>query len=550
MTLWTGPLLPLAALVWPLLIGAAAALPGLRGRAVRLLWLAPLPALALALAGQDEVTAAPDLLLGVTLGLDPGRRLLLGMTAALWTVAGLAAWPMAARPRAPIFAGFWCLTLAGNLGVFLALDVVTFYVTFAAVSLAAWFLVVHERTAAALAAGRVYIAIALAGEVCLLVGLLIGAHAAEAVAIAEVRAALRGAGEPGAVAVALLTIGFGIKAGLVPLHVWLPLAHPAAPVAASAVLSGAIVKAGLVGMLVVLPEQAAGPVLIALGLAGAYGAALWGLTQRNPKAVLAYSTISQMGLMLMMVGAGGAAAQAAPYFALHHGLAKGALFLLVGAMLAAGSRRHRVLCLALAVVLAASVAGAPLTGGALAKAAVKPGLPDWLALALSASSVTTTLLLAWFVLCLARSKGAGGGDARPILCLVLPATLALLAVVLPWGLWQPWTGRGPAPALAPDAVLSALWPVAVGALGALFLSRIALPVQPPGDLLHLAGGLHRLSLPRPVMPRAGPDGRRLVTVLRRAVARGERRLLRWQVGGAALPFLALLLLLGLLAAGA
>jgi hypothetical protein len=107
----------------------------------------------------------------------------------------------------------------------------------------------------------------------------------------------------------------------------------------------------------------------------------------------------------------------------------------------------------------------------------------------------------------------------------------------------------PTHALSPDALLSALWPVALGASGALLLLRVPLPVQPPGDLLHLAGGLRHIRLPRPVMPRARPVGRRLATLLVRAVARGERRLLRWQVGGAALPFLALLLL-GLLAAGA
>jgi multicomponent Na+:H+ antiporter subunit D len=253
MTLWTGPLLPLVALVWPLLLAALTVLPALRGRAVRLLPLAPAPALWLAATGTGEVTTAPDLLLGVTLGLDDARRLLLGMAAALWLLAGLAAQPMAGRPHTAVFAGFWCLTLTGNLGVFLALDVVTFYVAFAAVSLSAWFLVVHDRTEPALRAGRVYIVMAIAGEVFLLLGLLLGAAAAGGTDIAAVRLAL-GTSGAGPVAIALLVAGFGIKAGLVPLHVWLPLAHPAAPVPASAVLSGAIVKAGLFGLIVFLPD--------------------------------------------------------------------------------------------------------------------------------------------------------------------------------------------------------------------------------------------------------------------------------------------------------
>jgi formate hydrogenlyase subunit 3/multisubunit Na+/H+ antiporter MnhD subunit len=154
--------------------------------------------------------------------------------------------------------------------------------------------------------------IAIAGEVFLLLGLLLGAAAAGGVDIAAIRAAL-GTSGTGPVAIALLVAGFGIKAGLVPLHVWLPLAHPAAPVPASAVLSGAIVKAGLFGLILFLPDGAYGALLMGLGLTGAFGAALWGLTQPNPKAVLAYSTVSQMGLMVMFVGAGGAARELTPF---------------------------------------------------------------------------------------------------------------------------------------------------------------------------------------------------------------------------------------------
>jgi hypothetical protein len=106
MTPWIGPFLPLAALIWPLLLGALTALPPLRPVAVRLLPVAPVPALWLAVAGGQGVTAAPDLLLGVTLELDDARRLLLGMTAALWLVAGLAAQPMTGRPHTAIFSGF------------------------------------------------------------------------------------------------------------------------------------------------------------------------------------------------------------------------------------------------------------------------------------------------------------------------------------------------------------------------------------------------------------------------------------------------------------
>ncbi len=535
MTLWTGPLLPLMALVWPLLLAALTALPVLRGRAVRLLPLAPLPALWLAVTGVEEVTAAPGLLLGVTLGLDGARRLLLGMTAALWLIAGLAAQPMAGKPHTAIFSGFWSVTLSGNLGVFLALDVVTFYVAFAAVSLAAWFLIVHDRTGTALRAGRVYIVIAIAGEVFLLLGLLIGAAAAGGVGIADVRAAITSSGA-GPVAVALLVAGFGIKAGLVPLHVWLPLAHPAAPVPASAVLSGAIVKAGLFGLILFLPDEAFGAFLMAFGLLGAFGAALWGLTQANPKAVLAYSTISQMGLMVMLVGAGGAARELAPFYALHHGFAKGALFLLVGVMLAVGNMRHRVLCLGCAAAVAASVAGFPLTGGALAKAAVKPGLTDAVVLAVSLSSVVTSLILVWFLRklwLLAPSRAPSAGFPSRF---ALSALAGALAFAGPWLLWTEWTGRQMGYPLSASSIFDATWPVAAAIPFALVLLRRSPRTVPPGDLLLLLPAWHPVSVALPDQVPLG-RGERVLRALPRTIAGADRNLIRWTVSGALLPIL-------------
>jgi len=91
------------------------------------------------------------------------------------------------------------------------------------------------------------------------------------------------------------------------LHFWLPLAHPVAPTPASAVLSGAMIKAGLLGWLLTLPlsETALpqwGTLMIMVGALASIGAALIGVCQHQAKAVLAYSSISQMGLITIMVG--------------------------------------------------------------------------------------------------------------------------------------------------------------------------------------------------------------------------------------------------------
>jgi hydrogenase-4 component B len=472
MTWASGPLLPLVALIWPLLLGVLASVPAVRPHALRLLPLAPLPALWLALTGVQGLTLAPNLLLGVTLAIGRPAALLLGMTAALWFAAALHAQGSMAGTRKPaVFSGFWCLTLAGNLGVFLAQDVVTFYVAFAAVSLSAYFLVVHEGTPSALRAGRVYAVLAIIGEVCLLASFVIGAASANGLLISEIRAALLSA-SLGGVATVLLIAGFGIKAGLMPLHVWLPLAHPVAPTPASAVLSGAIVKAGIIGLMMFVPlATMAGSVLLVIGFGTAFVAAVTGLRVRAPKAILAYSTISQMGLVIALVGAATQSSSAdmapAAFYAFHHGLAKGALFLSV-ALVALSTGRWRSATLVFVVLVALSVAGGPLTGGGLAKAMAKRDLGPWAEFALTISAATTTLLLAWFVHRVAASGASAGqtkgsGSGCPNMFVALPTVgLALAALIMPWWLWRDWSGLATDYPLRLATIWSALWPVALG----------------------------------------------------------------------------------------
>ncbi len=541
MTLWSGPFLPFLALLWPLVIAAVALLPGMGRTVLRLLPLAPVPALWLGLMPTTGTTLLPEILLGVSLGLDPGRALLMAMTAALWILAALAAQRMGDEPRLAAFAGFWALTLTGNLGVLLSQDIATFYVSFAAVSLAAWILIVHDRSASALRAGRVYIVMAILGEVALLAGLLLGANAAGSFLIADIRASLPLVPE-GPVAVALLLIGFGVKAGLVPLHMWLPLAHPAAPVPASAVLSGAIVKAGLVGMIVFLPEGASGgasaQALIVLGALGAYAAALWGLTQTNPKAILAYSTISQMGLMILLIGAGGAAREIAPYYALHHGLAKGGLFLLVGVMYLSRRPAERWLVMAAAGLAALSMAGLPLTGGALAKAAAKGALASDLAsdlaLVLTLSSVTTTLVMGWFLWRLWQIAPASAETPLWSAALALPVLAIAAAQVAPLSLMAAWSGLAPGYAVKPSTLIDSAWPIALALPVLALILRRPLPQIPPGDLLALWRRPALPPLQLPALDGIGTALRQSAARLTAGLASVEAGLIRWRLGGIAL----------------
>jgi formate hydrogenlyase subunit 3/multisubunit Na+/H+ antiporter MnhD subunit len=341
----------------------------------------------------------------------------------------------------------------------------------------------------------------------------------------------------------LLVVGLGLKAGLVPLHMWMPLAHAAAPVPASAVLSGAVVKVGIIGLIRFLPIDSAmpdwGQALAAAGLFTALYAVAIGVTQKHPKAVLAYSSVSQMGVIVAVLGMGwsvgdASVAPAAAFYASHHVLVKGALFLAVG--LAAATAAPRLLwpLLAVSAVLGLGLGGLPLTGGALAKYVVKGPLGDGLAGTLGkVSAAGTTLLVLHFVHCLRDFASKQPGEAAPAGLWWPWVLLALVSLVVPWALYLHLPVGAVGDVLAPAALWAALLPMLAGAAAAWLLWRFGgkLPQVPQGDLVRLidaAVGRCRA---------AGP-----------ALARADGILLQWPA--ALLLLLAIVLAFGLaLAAG-
>jgi len=511
--LWVAPI------AWPLLV-AALVVTFWRGGAPRLVpWLVasgPLPALLLAALGPiGPAPALPWLLLDLRLELDAAARILLLATALVWSAAGIAARRLTAERWST--ACLWSLTLAGNVGLILAADLISLYTFYAIMTFAAYGLVVHDRTEVTRRAGRVYVTMAVLGEALLISGLVLAAGAAGSTDNALVATALASADRRELI-VGLLTAGFAVKAGVVPLHVWLPLAHPAAPVPASAALSGAMIKAGLVGWLSVLPLGAVSATgwavtLVTVGLVTAYVGALIGVLQDRAKVVLAYSSISQMGLITVLVGVAFVAPTAAPVavaaaatYALHHGVAKGALFLGVGVRSAWGGARGRWFVLAGAAFAGLSLAGAPLTSGFVAKAAMKEAVAaigaPWatrLTTALTVAAIGTTLLIARVLVLLARPNEADRRAQHPSTVeersLVAGWALLLLATaVATWTVPARWSADVPAPAVYPSALLASTWPVLVGAAlagAAALLARrrgteAATPWIPAGDLVALA----------------------------------------------------------------
>lgn len=539
-------LLLAATLLTPLGMAALCVFSRFRALAPHLLALAPAPALAavwLLPAGATATFPAP---FRMTLLLDQPGATLLGGAALLWSAAGAyASSYLGGKPGAGGFAIWWLLTLAGSLGVLIVADVASFYLLFTLVSLAAYGLVAHEQTDAAQRAGRVYMVLALLGEAVLLLGLvMLAAPSPEPNPLIRDAVALLPGSPYRDPAIALLMLGFALKMGLVPLHVWLPLAHPAAPMPASAVLSGVVVKAGVIGMIRFMPLEAGLPgwglALATIGILTAYAGAAIGVTQRRPKTILAYSTVSQMGLVAAILGAGLAAGNAesaglAAYYGLHHTLVKGALFLGVGVAFASGGASRWPVLLVLAL-LALSLAGLPLTSGALAKLAVKPMLGyGALSVAVTLAAVGSTMLMLHFLAVMARETAARPASSAPQGERVAWLVVTLSALIMPWWLYDSVADAQAAAAWSAGALWKLIWPMLLGAIifmGARRFSPLAGAV-PEGDVLVLAerqsGRLARLPA---------------------AIARLDAGLRRWPVAGLALLTLSALLGAGFLLAAA
>ena len=483
-----GPLL-LATLMAPwLALAVFPALPRRYGAA--LLPLAALPALVLALTGSEltfETTVTVST--GQIFGLDATGRIFLLPAALVWAAAGWQAMTGASPPGQRLsFAAPWCLALAGSLTLILTQDLLGFYTAMAVMTFASWGLIVHSRSRSARAAGRLYLVMMMFGEVAMFTGVAIVMVATPSAPIPGFAAAA----EAGPVALALLGLGFATKLGVLGLHAWLPLAHPAAPSAASAVLSGVMIKAGLLGWWRITEPAAGaypalGMALVGIGLAAAFYGVLRGLPRDNAKTILAWSSVSQMGLVTMLAGATQLSVEAAPMawaalavFVVHHGLNKGALFLGAGHRQAAGDSTAATSAWLLLWLPALALAGAPLTAGSLAKNVAEEALQptpvgDWISAVLYLGTMATTLLMARLLWCTRPDALRFRRRVPP--GLVPAATLVVLAAFLPWF----WFRDLPAAttALSASGLVGATWPVllATGVALAAGLGPVGLPRQ-------------------------------------------------------------------------
>ena len=299
--------------------------------------------------------------------------------APVWIVTALAAVYgveyLGRHPRAPLAAALFNLLTACMVVVVLSRNALLFLVAWEGMALSSFGLVMLEDEKASVrSAGWTYLAASQLGTAALLLMFILLGASAGSLDFDRFSAAGRGGW-----ILALGLVGFGTKAGFIPLHTWLPEAHPAAPSHVSAVMSGVMIKMGiyglvrLLGLLDPLPA-AAGWWFTAIGISSGLLGVIYALAQHDLKRLLAYHSVENIGIIMLGLGVGllgvryGLPAMAAAGFAgglfhvLNHALFKSLLFLGAGSVLhATGTRdldRLGGLVKTMPVTAAAFLAGA------------------------------------------------------------------------------------------------------------------------------------------------------------------------------------------------
>jgi hydrogenase-4 component B len=281
----------------------------------------------------------------------------LAVSIAIYSI-GYVAHPSLSRRSVFLGVAFNLLLGAVEL-VFAATDVITFLFAWELMTLGTAALVVteHEESATRRAA-YLYLVMSHVGTGCLIAAFLVLASKGGTLLFSTLLSGTT-VGEPLRTGVfTLFFLGFGVKAGIVPLHVWLPEAHPAAPSSISALMSSVLIKTGIYGIMRICafglgtPRLSWGVVVVVLGGLSAVLGVLYALMQHDLKRLLAYHSIENIGLILLGLGAGmmglaygrgdvaAVGIAASLYHVLNHAVFKGLLFLGAGGVVMATGTRQ------------------------------------------------------------------------------------------------------------------------------------------------------------------------------------------------------------------
>ncbi len=357
-----------------------------------------------ALSGKDAAAFSLEGFCGLGLHFrsDGFRSLYAAVAAVMWCFTGLFSPEYFAHYRNRNRYTFFCLiTLGATLGVFLSDDLYTTFIFFEIMSFTSYTWVAHEETQGAMRAAETYLAVAVIGGMVTLMGLFmlyrnLGTLSFDGMAAAAAqRDSLSALYLPGA----FVLFGFGAKAGMFPVHIWLPKAHPVAPAPSSALLSGILTKTGIFGILVlsvyVFRHDASwGLAILLLGCVTMFLGAVLALFSVDLKRTLACSSMSQVGFILVGIACqcllgeeSTLAAQGTVLHMLNHSLFKLVLFMCAGTVYMhlhklnlndiRGWGRKKPFLAVCFLIAALGISGIPLFSGYVSKSLLHEGLLEY-----------------------------------------------------------------------------------------------------------------------------------------------------------------------------
>ena len=303
-------------------------------------------ALFLVITGAELAVTIPGFCdFGLSFRLDGFRAMYALIGGVMWTMCAMLSREYFSRHyhNRNRYYFFYLFTLGATVGVFLSADLYTTFIFFEIMSFTSYTWVAHDENAPAMRSAETYLAVAVIGGMVMLMGLFLLRMELGTLEIARLYEAAQNV-NPGKLWVPSICIllGFGAKAGMFPLHIWLPKAHPVAPAPASALLSGILTKTGIYGIIVVTLEIFRGTASFAnlvlfLGVITMFLGALLGVFSINLKRTLACSSMSQIGFILTgiacasLLGEHNAlAARGTVLYMMNHSLFKLILFMAAG----------------------------------------------------------------------------------------------------------------------------------------------------------------------------------------------------------------------------
>ncbi len=245
---------------------------------------------------------------GLFLKLDMFRYIFVWLTSLIWFLITIYStqYLLSYKNRNRYYL-FFMTTYWSTLGIFLSNNLINLFTFFEIMSLASYPLIIHDEDKYSHDAGKTYLIMAVSGGLVLLMGLFLLYDYTQTLDIDKIKYVIQDIGNIKYAIAGLIIAGFGVKAGMYPLHLWLPKAHPASPAPASAILSGVLLKTGIFGILITAEIMGFSDIyisdtLIVLGFITMFLGGFLAMYQRNIKRILAYSSMSQMGYIIVGIG--------------------------------------------------------------------------------------------------------------------------------------------------------------------------------------------------------------------------------------------------------